>query len=294
MNDVFALDSFTVSRQSVEEADLAALHALSVSVGWPHRAEDWQFLRSYGDGFVAVDASGRVQASAMWFPFGDDFATVGMVITSPRLQANGGGAWLMQHVLEQTRGRALGLHATRAAHRLYRSQGFADEATIYQNQGVLAAPPAARAVTDGTVRPLLRSDLPDLLALDRRTTGTDRAALLALLFGQAEAEAYVLHREDGLAAYALARPFGRGTVIGPVIAKDDDDAISVVMPHLQSRVGTFVRLDTGQTDGPFAQLLVLSGLTVFDTVTRMSLGRAWPLSSQPPHRIYAIAAQTIG
>lgn len=292
MNEVFALDSFTVSRQSVEEADLASLHALSVSVGWPHRAEDWHFLRSYGDGFVAVDASGRVQASAMWFPFGDDFATVGMVITSPRLQANGGGAWLMQHVMEQTSGRALGLHATHAAHRLYRSQGFADEATIYQNQGVVAVPPAVGAVAGGTVRPMLQSDLPDLLALDRRATGVDRAAMLALLLGQSEA--HVLHRADGPAAYALARPFGRGTVIGPVIAKDDDDAISVVVPHLRSRVGTFVRLDTGQTDGPFAQLLVLSGLSIFDTVTRMSLGRAWPLSLQPQPRIYAIAAQALG
>lgn len=292
MNDIFALDSFTVSRQGIGDADLSALHALSVSVGWPHRAEDWEFLRSYGHGFVAVDAGGRVQASAMWFPFGDDFATVGMVITSPRLQANGGGAWLMQHVMEQTKGRALGLHATRAAHRLYRSQGFIDEATIYQNQGVVTAPPAGPAVRGGTLRPLLQADLPDLLALDAKATGTDRAALLALLLG--ESEGYVLGRGGKLKAYALARPFGRGTVIGPVIAGDDADAIAVVRPHLQSRIGTFARLDTGQSDGAFAQFLLMGGLTTFDTVTRMSLGRAWSLSSQPPNRIYAIAAQTIG
>lgn len=291
MNDVFALDSFTVSRQGIGDADLSALHALSVSVGWPHRAEDWQFLRSYGDGFVAVDASGRVQASAMWFPFGDDFATVGMVITSPRLQANGGGAWLMQHVMEQTRGRALGLHATRAAHRLYRSMGFADEATIYQNQGVVAVLPEIPAA-GGTARPLLRSDVPEMLALDRMATGTDRTSLLALLLGESEGQ--VLHRDGRLVAYALARAFGRGTVIGPVIATDDASAIAVVAPHLHARIGTFARLDTGQADGAFARFLLISGLTTFDTVTRMSLGRAWSLSSQPPHSVYAIAAQTIG
>jgi hypothetical protein len=85
------LDSFKLELTDIAKVDLRKLHALSMSVGWPHRAEDWQFLVEFGRGIAALDAIGRVLGSAMWFPYGDDFATMGMVITSPRLQANGAG-----------------------------------------------------------------------------------------------------------------------------------------------------------------------------------------------------------
>ncbi|MCT7378121.1 GNAT family N-acetyltransferase [Chelativorans salis] len=288
----FPLDAITVSRQDIREADLTALHALSVSVSWPHRAEDWQFLREYGEGYVAVDASGRVHASAMWFPFGKDFATIGMVITSPRLQANGGGKWLMQHVLEQIGGRALGLHATRDAYRLYRSYSFSDERTINQHQGIAAIPPDVGPVNGGEMRELRRADHAELLALDKRTTGTNRSRLLSMLVERSEG--IVLYRDGELAAYALARLFGRGTVIGPVLAANDEDAATVVRPHIAARIGKFVRLDTGATTGTFTQFLTLSGLPVYDTVTRMSLGRQWPLAASPEAAVYALAAQATG
>ncbi|TGU31125.1 N-acetyltransferase, partial [bacterium M00.F.Ca.ET.152.01.1.1] len=93
----------------------------SLSVGWPHRAEDWQFLRETGQGFVALDEIGRVLGSAMWFAHGAGLATVGMVITSPRLQTLGAAQWLMKRVFDRIPGCDLRLNATRAARRLYLS-----------------------------------------------------------------------------------------------------------------------------------------------------------------------------
>ncbi|TIU57652.1 MAG: GNAT family N-acetyltransferase, partial [Mesorhizobium sp.] len=116
----------------IEDVELERLHALSLSVGWPHRAEDWQFLRGSGQGFVALDEIGRVLGSAMWFGHGSGFATVGMVITSPRLQTLGAGQWLMKRVFEKVGGRDLRLNATRAARRLYLSLDFQPEKTVYQ------------------------------------------------------------------------------------------------------------------------------------------------------------------
>ena len=76
--ETFQLDSFSVTICDITDADLKALHALSLSVGWSHRSEDWAFMREVGRGLVALDESGRVHGSAMWFPFGAEFATVGM------------------------------------------------------------------------------------------------------------------------------------------------------------------------------------------------------------------------
>ncbi|MDR6192903.1 hypothetical protein QE372_005237 [Agrobacterium pusense] len=89
------IDAFTMQIGDVADADLEQLHALSISVGWPHRGADWQFLREGGKGVVATDDIGRIMSSAMWFRQAPELATIGMVITSPRLQTQGTGHWLM-------------------------------------------------------------------------------------------------------------------------------------------------------------------------------------------------------
>lgn len=128
MRQSVRLKSFELVARDIADVDVHLLHALTASVGWPHRPKDWDFLIRAGKGLAAIDGIGRVFGTAMWFPHGEDFATVGLVVTSPRTQAQGGGRWLMDHVLEHCRGRDLALNSTRAAHGLYLSLGFVDEA----------------------------------------------------------------------------------------------------------------------------------------------------------------------
>ena len=47
----------------------------------------------------------------------------------------------------------------------------------------------------------------------------------------------------------LGRRFGRGQVVGPVLASCDEDAIAVVAPHLAAQEGHFVGLDTHEPTG---------------------------------------------
>jgi predicted N-acetyltransferase YhbS len=228
----------------------------------------------------------------MWFPFGEDFATIGMVITSPRLQAKGGGSWLMRHVLEQTEGRALGLHATRQSHQLYLTLGFKDEVTIYRHEGVVAPSPEVELPARSEVRQLQPSDVADILALDRRATGIDRAQLLTSLV--ARSQGTVLSRDGRLEAYALQRRFGRGMLVGPVVAGSGENAAAVVQPLMAALRGAAVRLDTGESDGEFPRYLSRCGLPVVDTVTRMSLRRPWALAAAPGAAVYAVATHATG
>ncbi|MFE1597356.1 tryptophan-rich sensory protein [Methylobacterium sp. ID0610] len=69
----------------------------------------------------------------------------------------------------------------------------------------------------------------------------------------------VLLRDGRIAAFALCRPFGRGRVIGPLVAASDADAIAVARPHVAARAGRFLRLDTRRKSGPFADVLMRSG-----------------------------------
>lgn len=287
------VDAFDLRMADVADIDLERLQALSISVGWPHRAEDWQFAREVGHGFVALDEIDRVLASAMWFPHGDDFATIGMVMTSPRLQSLGVGEWLMKRVLSASAGRTYRLSATRAALALYRSLGFIGHRTVFQCQG--EARRGDQTASDQPVRRLEAADLEAVTALDERAFGTSRAGLIARLFEQSVG--YGLERDGELAAFALCRPFGRGHVVGPVVAGLDEDAVAVVQPHVDEHDGRFLRLDTHLDEGIFPLFVARSGLKIHDTVLTMSLGA--PLtdpSTRAPDRpvTYALATQALG
>jgi len=97
-----------------------------------------------------------------------------------------------------------------------------------------------------------------------------------------------------LQAFAFCRPFGRGHVIGPVVASNDSDAIAVVRPHVERHAGRFLRLDTRRESGDFAAYLSQSGLQVYDTVLTMSLGRPVAAHNAQAFETYALATQALG
>ncbi len=290
------VESFEFTLEDIHAVSIDHLHSLSVAVGWPHRVEDWNFLLQEGQGIAAVDAIGRVLGSAMWFPMGEDFATVGMVITSPRLQTQGTGRWLMDHALEQLTGRRLGLNSTRAAKRLYRSIGFMPEATVYQCQGEAQVLTPTSALPPNTLlREMVADDMPAIAALDQRAYGANRRPWLEKLF--ALSKGVVLVRDHFIVAYALCRPFGRGLVIGPVVASQDEDAIAVTRPHLLQGQGRFMRLDTREKGGAFADFLKQAGLDLFDTVTTMAMHGQWidlDNHNAEDTKIFGLASQALG
>lgn len=292
MTETMQLESFQLSLCDIVDVDLENLHALSLSVRWPHRTKDWQMLRENGHGIVARDAIGRVFASAMWFPYAPDFATLGMVITSPRLQTHGAARWLMNHAMRQIGNRPLRLNATHAARRLYQSLGFKIEKTVYQRQGTVMPSVAPDLPRDAVLRDVTPADLPALVKLDHQAFGARRTALFTHLLSVSKGMALV--RDGEIAAFSLSRQFGRGSLIGPVVAANDADAIAVIHPLIAAHVGQFLRIDTRQDAGAFADFLAQSGLPVFDTVTSMSLGGDW-LDASPTQaqKTYALVTQAL-
>ncbi|RFB79809.1 GNAT family N-acetyltransferase [Methylovirgula sp. 4M-Z18] len=266
------VDSYEMQLADIRSVALDQLHALSIAVGWPHREDDWRFLLNMGHGFAALDEIGRVFGSAMWFPYGRNFATIGMVITSPRLQTNGTGRWLMEKMFETCGSYDFRLSATRASRRLYTSLKFDHEKTVYQCQGEAYVRSELPPLPDGiSARQLGSADMAAVTSLDARAFGVGRAELMARLFDHSVG--YGLFRGDELVAFSLCRPFGRGHVIGPVVAHSEEEAIAVISPHVAAHTGHFLRLDTHFGQGALAAFLTANGLLVYDTVLTMSRGR---------------------
>lgn len=285
------LKSFELVARDINDVDVDLLHALSISVRWPHRPKDWELLRRVGRGIVAVDGIGRVFGSAMWFPQGDDFATIGLVITTPRAQAQGGGRWLMDQVLEQCGAHNLALNATHAAYPLYVSLGFTSEAIVNMRQEVAPQTLPPLPPLDGELSELPRDRLSGISALDARAFGSDRSRVLALL--SANASVSVLSRGGEVVGYSMRREFGRGFVIGPVVARNDQDAVHLTAIHLKRLAGQFVRVDTRERDGLFAEFLQQSGLGIAETVTTMSKGRRFLNREDNGPWVYGLAGHAL-
>jgi GNAT superfamily N-acetyltransferase len=285
------LKSHELIARDINDVGVELLHALSISVGWPHRSDDWELLRRAGRGIVAVDGIGRVFGSAMWFPHGDDFATIGLVITTPRTQAQGGGRWLMDQVLEQCGGRNLALNATHAAHPLYVSLGFTSEAIVNMHQGEAPQTLSPMPALNGELSELPSGTLSEIIALDARAFGTNRARLLALL--AEEASIATLSRGGEVVGYSMCREFGRGHVIGPMVARDDQDAVHLTAFHLKKLARRFARVDTRERDGVFAEFLRQCGLGIAETVTTMSKGRRFLNRKSEEPWVYGLAGHAL-
>ena len=182
-----------------------------------------------GHGVVAVDAIGRVVGSAMWWPMGPDSARIGMVITYPRLQEQGGGRWLISQIAGPIGARDAMVTATRAALRLCLSLGFRPGPTVFQHQGIVVAAPT---VVPGA-RSMVAADEAAVRALDAAALTAERRAVLDALL--AVSEGTVVERDGEVVGFALCRRFGRGHVVGPVVAASEAEAVALVAPHVAAR-----------------------------------------------------------
>ncbi len=268
------------------EADIEAVHGLSVEVRWPHRPDDWRLVLELGHGVVACDDAGRVMGSAMWWPFGEALATIGMVIVSPRMQARGTGRRMMREIFSAASGRTIRLVATAAGQRLYESEGFRATCTIAQYQGTADA---TASVADDRVRAAQDDDWPAIVALDHEASGGDRSRMLGAL--RRVGRTHVLEEGGRIAGFSVCRPFGRGHVVGPLVAGDADQAVALASPHVRAHAGQFLRLDTPERDGPLVAFAEASGLGNVDRVVQMTRGTP---PKTGPAKVFTITNQALG
>lgn len=274
-----------LSYRAFRSEDIAAAHALSLAAGWPHRAEDWQWMWDAGNGFVALD-NGEVIGTALYWKYGEGRSTLGLVIVSPHAQGRGIGRKLMEWVLEALGQRITFLHATPAGKPLYEKLGFEACGTVDQHQGKVGNVPAVTPHAGEQLRSLTRADVPKVIELASRASGLDRSEIIPALLDVAQG--VVLERSGEFVGFSLFRRFGRGYAIGPVVAKhspDDCRAKALIAHWLARNEGEFVRIDAPGGAGLNDWLNGL-GLTRVSTVVKMVRNAPAERHSSEPDAIY--------
>jgi GNAT superfamily N-acetyltransferase len=235
---------FTI--ETMSERDLPAAYALSKTVGWPHRLEDWQQVLSVGEGVIAM-SEGRLLGTSMWWRYEDKIARIGMVIVEPGIQRVGIGRVLMNETLARIPEKTVVLNATQAGEKLYRELGFNGVGSIVQHQGASYSAPLIPLRPGERIRPMGRNDASRLIELDALGSGARRDAVIAALIENAEG--VVLDEAGETVGFALCRRFGLGHAIGPVVARDTASAKALAAHWIGSKAGMFMRIDVPGESG---------------------------------------------
>jgi len=226
----------------------------------------------------------------MWWPFGIDHATLGMIIVAPDLQGRGLGRRLMEAALTEVGSRHILLNATKEGLPLYEKLDFREIGVIAQHQGVPGLPEGGESELDPAIRGLCHDDLSALISLDAAACGFSRDNMLQAIFEAGEG--LVLERNGRPQGYALFRPFGRGHVIGPVVADEGRTAQALINAWIENRRGDFLRTDLLLSD-VLSDWVASRGLPKVDEVSTMLRGEV-PVRSSPSPRQFSLASQALG
>lgn len=258
---------------------------LSQEMSWPYRIEDWAFALELGQGFVLRNRGGDVVATAAWWPYGEDHASTGMIIVAKAAQGRGYGARLMDALLSSVHPRTVRLNSTAEGLALYERRGFVRVGVIQQHQGIPKGPyPAAPA---SLVREMTASDAEAVVRMDRQATGWTRQPMLDRLVQAGSG--HVLVRDGEARGYAISRRFGRGYVIGPVVAESAADARALIKAGLARLGQVFVRVDINATSQLGEWLEAIGLHQVGDAITMV---RGAQIEPAGPARMFALANQS--
>ncbi len=173
-------------------------------------------LLSLSRGAVILEGD-TVVATAFATPMGP-VAIANMIIVDAAKRGAGLGRRVMEAAMARVSPQEWRLVATKDGLPLYQRMGFAAQGEILQHQGI-----ARPAVRNMPLPPTATADdLEALASIDRAATGMDRRGLIAALL--AEGASSSSGRRGRSWASRAQRAFGRGAVIGPVIARTRTEA----------------------------------------------------------------------
>lgn len=275
----------------LREDDLPAAWAMTQALQWPHRQEDWlDYLhqaQAHGNPLALCRGDALLGTALAWH-WGAHQASIGMVIVAPEWQGRGIGRHLFETLLHSLDDRDVLLHATPEGMPLYASLGFRPAGLCEQFQGIwhpagqpspattttaAGITPAAAGGDDATglrVRALRADDIDALVRLDEQHRGIARDWLLRPLLGTAlsddtvlrpdetpapppQVRAAVIEDADGQRrGFGLLRRFGRGWVLGPLLAGNETRLLSLLRWLTRGMDGHFIRIDLPQRLAAFA------------------------------------------
>jgi GNAT superfamily N-acetyltransferase len=261
---------------------------LSTEAGWNQIADDWRFMLGAGTSHGFTDGDHLV-ASGLTVEFAH-FGWISMILVTAPYRRRGLATQLMVHCMDALASRRLvpALDASPDGREVYRRLGFRDVGNSTRLVGTLAR---EAKHTSSDIFKLTAAELPEIVAFDAESSGTDRTTLLHHLWKRYPAAAYGARRLDRIAGFVLARPGRMSAQIGPLVAEDDELAADL-LARAGSAIGGTVCFDLFDQRRAVRAWLDRRGFRPVTRFIRMVLGETEIFPSD--HRVYIIAGPELG
>ncbi len=254
-------------------ADLPTALGLSEQAGWNQLEADWRrMLELEPGGCLAAERDGRLVGTTVCCTFGP-VAWLAMVLVEESLRGQGIGRRLVEAGLDfadRAGAKTVRLDATPLGRPVYERAGFVPQFELIRWSGRPLADELSRPGGLWIARSSAAAVHDELLALDRRSTGTDRAKLLRHLF--ATAPPSVARSPDGrIVGFLADRPGRLATQLGPCCGTEDA-ALALLQDALRDLGGESVIVDVPTDSVEVPALLQQAGLSVQRQLLRMCRG----------------------
>ena len=265
--------------------------ALSNEANWNQVADDWAMMITAGEAIGFQDASGRLIASALTLPYGDQFGWISMVIVTQLRQKQGLATRLLNSCIQRLEDKHLVplLDATPAGENVYRPLGFLPHFGFerWEHEAVENVSQTATQRIIKTVM-LENFDPSEIIETDRKIFGGDRRTIIESLIERSSKFAAVAENNGG---FLLGRDGRTATHIGPISANSPKTAIALLNHALTKLSGT-VFIDTCSHQIKFIAQLEKYGFRRQRPFLRMAKGSTNKLGQ--PEKMFAMAGPELG
>ncbi len=270
--------------------ELGDAEALVKEAGWNQTAADWRIFLELGKVFAIRD-QGRVIATAATLPYGGKFGWISMVLIAGSYRRQGLATRPMERCISSLTeaGVVPILDATPAGRTVYLGLGFEDSWPFQRM--LLQEPAKTEAAANPSVERVADSDWAELCAYDAKFFGVDRSAMLARLRGRLPEAELLVRRNGRIAGFLLGRAGRRAAQIGPLVA-DDEDAALTLLEHAAHAVTAPVYIDVMDDKTRLLEHLHALGFVHERPYTRMLYRRRE--SFQDLAQTFAVAGPELG
>lgn len=251
-------------------ADVAFGMRLKADAGWNQTEQDWRrFLTLWPDGCFVAQGQEQLLGTVITGTF-DSVGWIGMMLVSSKFRGRGIGTALMRHALEsldRSGVTSVRLDATPMGLPLYQKMGFETQFQIirYGGESAFSSP-------GGSARRPDRSQLDDIIRLDRTGIGVDRSVLLRRLFDERPDDGRIVEGDGGIQGYLLARGGTHAVQIGPCVARVEEAGRALLHDALCRYAGQSVFVDVAKAHPAAVSAVESAGLRPLRVLTRMCRG----------------------
>lgn len=219
--------------------DLRRAADWAAAEGWNPGLEDAEAFHAVDpDGFLMGWLDGEPVAAISVVRHSASFGFLGFYLCQPGFRGMGHGLAVWRAGMAHLGSRTVGLDGVPAQEQNYRQSGFMLAHHTRRHAGIV------RGRAHAGCRPAGAADLPALLEMDRRISGTDRTAYLSSWLRQTDTRRTLVAGEDGgITAFGTIRACREGHKIGPVFAPDAPTALQLIESLVAAAGADLIMID---------------------------------------------------